>query len=142
MVGPRYAHRVVNPADEVDPLKRVLRERGIGLSQVKWMEQGETLEVSEFSCDIQRSYSAGTSTRRWKTDGKVEVAGENVKFSPQTNQYCGPEAHSSIRIIGGSWAVASGQYVQVNGLITSRIWEVAIWPGCDPAKLAEALSLS
>ena len=139
-LGPDYGHRIRSPEEEIDPIRRVLRQKGISFSKVRWMGAGETLEVGEFSCDIDRAYKAGTSTRHWRTDGKVEVVEEDVKSFRHINQYCGPEVHGTIRISEATYAISSGNYVQMNGIVAARLWELAIWPGCDPVKLAETLS--
>ncbi len=138
-VGPRYAHRVIKPEDEPDPIKKVLREEKVGLSKVRWMKKDEILESFEFFCDIRRAYPPGTSTRVWKTDGKVEVLHSEVKSMEHINQYCDPEVRCSVKITNATYAICVGNYVQMNGVVVKRLWEVAIWPNCDPQQLKKIL---
>ena len=139
-LGPSYGHRVRTPEEETDPIKRILREMGIPISQLRRMEEGEPLETSEYSCDIWRAYPHGTSTHRWETDGKIEVVTEDRRSMRHVNQYCGDEISRTVRIREATYAISSGSYVQMNSAIVTRLWEVVVWPNCDPTTLANALA--
>ncbi len=135
-LGPDRGHRVVTPSEETDPIKRILREMDIPVSNLIRATE-PTLEVGERWYDNDHCPN-GRPTKRWITDGrKTEV---NSETREQPHGYFGGGGYDNSVIEGASYAVCvdSGRYM--NGCDWTRPGRIVVWMHCDQAKLANVLA--
>lgn len=137
-LGADRGHYVVEASEETDPIKRVLREMEIPVSKLTVMREGEVLNISTFSCDIQRSYPVGTTTNRYETDGKEQSKPVSERRVPGS-QYCAPEVHAEGKIGGATYAIEIIRRMHGGG-VGIYVGRVIVWPGCDPVALADKIA--
>ena len=133
--GPSYGHRVKTPAEEKDPIRRVLRELDLGV-KILMRETAESIFVSEHYADLFRAYPEGSTAWRWFTDGDLSRVSEEQSWRSQHAQ----EIDRMVEITGATYAVRIEDRV-MRGFnnVQTRIVEILVWEDCDPAVLRNAL---
>lgn len=136
MLGPDYGHRVMDPSEEADPIKRILRELGIPVSILELVTE-PTLRVGSRWYDDAHCPN-GRDTNRWIHDGKSsDYDSEDLEeahghFAGGGNNYC--------TIEGATYAVNINSGRHMGGRSWSRPGKVMVWPNCDSVVLANALA--
>lgn len=137
-LGPKFGHRVKEAVKENDPIRRVLRLADVPVGVLKVMVEGEPLIISTYSVDLDRAYHVGATEWWYETDGKEQTQ-ENSRRKVG-NQFCADEVHASGTITGATYAVCVDRTVLGTGGTRKSISQVAVWPGCDPVKLAAVIA--
>lgn len=111
-LGPQYAHRVKTPAEEQDPIKKVLREFDFPQNLLVRVNTGEEYE--------------------WRPGYENMSLSHNGKESPR------PEGFGKI-ITGATWARERINWKSLPGTWQSRVSKIIIWGDCDPQDLRLSL---
>lgn len=135
-IGPKYAHQIVDPRDERDPILRVLRELGVPIGKLRFLKEGQTLSFKLHASD-------------WGFDGSAKAV-----FTDQETIYCEADGvceKSSPRLFspkvvvkvwknwreGYDYALTDFEWVDQGNADIDKVWVV---PGVDPALLREVLT--
>lgn len=126
-LGASRGHRVIPPAEEKDPIKRVLREFGVPVSKLRIADKS-TLEVDDRWYD-NSACPVGRKTHRWLTDGEMTQTAYIVLERPEGFFHGG--GRTEYTISDATCAVCAGG---------GRITDVVVWPGCEPGALADVIA--
>lgn len=116
-IGPRFGHRVVDPAEEPDPIRRVLREYDVPVTNLVRVNH-EFIKIGEAHYPVEADYVRLPNAYHghfWVTDGVLEG---NV-------------------ITGAGYAI-SFNHARVNS--EKKPNKVLVWPNCDTERLRQDLA--
>jgi len=136
MLGPDYGHRVMDPSEETDPIKRILRELGIPVSILQLASE-PMLRVGSRWYDNAHCPN-GRDTNSWIHDGKSsdyesdDLEGAHGHFAGGGNNY--------YTIEGATYAINIESGRHMGGSTWSKPGSIVVWPSCNSAVLADALA--
>lgn len=129
-------HRYSPPAQETDPVTRILRQGELPSWIVK--EAGEPTLTTEERWYDNSHCPNGRPTNYWLTDGQMI---EEASFEMEKpHGYFGGGGRRIVRIEGATYAIRIDASRYGNGLAWSKPSQVLTWPGCDREALANVLA--
>ncbi len=128
---------VPKPESFNDPLRRLLAERRIPQRVLEFVKSKDfSLETTERWYDQQHCPN-GRPTHEWKTDGEVVELDSKELERPQG--YFSGGGERTIRVEHPSYAIRVDYGRHGNGFDYHHVARILVWPGCDQAKLLEAV---
>jgi len=134
-LGPHYGHRVVEPSEERDPIKRVLREFGIPIRRLRKGAETERLVIhwkkgglwkwNEGACQWTYFHDGAETVVDYREDNKTQFASEITKF---------------IEISDYSYIIEVTERILMGGSIREDISQVIVRDVVEPEKLRKALA--
>lgn len=134
--GPRFGHYVKPSRKERDPIKRILRDMNIPVSNLEQITEA-TLEIGERWYDNSHCPN-GRSTNKWIHDGRETSV--NSEMLEQPHGYFGGGGCETSVIEGASYAICVDSGRHMNGSSWTRPGQIVVWPNCEPKALAGALA--
>lgn len=128
-------HTYRPPQQETDPVKRVLRELGMGLSVLEVI--GDEPIAATVRWYDQQHCPNGRATHHWVTDGEETEMFRRMLEEP--HGYFGGGGLNEIVITGGTYAIRVDYHRHLNGCGSYTVTKVMVRPGCNAARLKEAL---